>query len=756
MKETGLSDRICYLKQHRKENIRKQEIPMRDSIYREMQKIHAAESVEKQFAYGFKSFLERKPVLIQKEDLLAGFAYHYSYNSTFPADGPEDFDPAVKSVFHMDMEREIQDTREVLNLKAGDPLENQLYTFKEGVECWLYKHWHSGHCLAGYGRLLEKGFGGLLEDEQKKYVDGSCSKDTREAFSIVTSACISYIERYGNLAENMELLAETVEQRNRMKRIKECCRRIAKGKPESFFDALQLTWFAHELALCESYPSAVSFGRFDFYLFPFYKKDRDAGRITRKEALELIEAFWIKCSTSVKGYQNLMLGGTDEKGRCSVNDLTYLCMEASEYLKFDQPSLSFRWTEDMPKEALHAVLRLIKTGMGFPALFGEKYCREAKKRAGIKEKDLYQFAAVGCVELNIPGKEYALTEIARLNLPKVLELMLHEGKDPISGKQFSLHTAKKAEDLDHIHSFEEFYQWYLKEMEHFIRLGIECVNAFDKMYGEKYPLPYLSTMTEGCIEKGKDISAGGAIYNGSGFNAGGVATTIDSLLAVKKVVFEWKRLSLSAFVKVLDADYQGHEDLRLLVSNQCPKFGNDIDEMDVLGVDLVEKFINIVEEYETPRGGKYRAGLYTVEDHAIMGSFTGATPDGRRKGKALSNSFSPSQGKDTKGPTALMNTVTKFPLYKAGNGMVLDLKFTPSFLEKDNHIKAVTDLLSTYFSQGGMEAQLSVVSRDTLLQAQKHPEDYQDLVVRVSGFSAYFTSLRKVTQDEIISRTEVS
>lgn len=752
----GKSWRIETLKRKRKENIRREDIPLRDRIYREEAMRHPEASVEKQTAFGFCRFLEEKPILIQKEDLLAGFAFHYSYNSTFPADGPEDFDPAIKSVFHMDMDREIRETADVLGLKDTDPLLEKLHIFREGMDAWLYKHWHSGHFLAGYDRLVEKGFGTIFSDAEAAKEKHPENRDTLEAFQMTAKACTSYILRYRDLAQKLADDSGDGDTAFRMRRIQKSCERIAQGRPQTFFDALQLTWFAHELALCESYPASVSIGRFDSYLYPFYHADREAGRITEEETLELIEAFWIKCSTNTKGYQNLALGGTDSEGKCMANDLTCLCMQASRELKFDQPSLTFRWTQDLPDRVWEEILSLIRTGMGFPALFGESCCRQAKAKAGIRPEDLHRYAFVGCVELTIPGKEYVLTEAARLNLPKILELMLHQGIDPVSGKQFPLRQKKTAEEIDQIDRFDQFFSWYLQEMEYWIGLGADAVCAFDRMYGEKYPLPFLSILMEGCVESGKDVSSGGAVYNGTAFNQCGIATVTDSLTAIRQLVFEQKKLPLSAYVKAMDANYEGYEILRKQAEKKCPKFGNDNDRADQIAVEIMERFCKAVEQRETPRGGRFRPGFYTVEDHAIMGSYTGATPDGRKKGEALSNSFAASQGKDISGPTALINTVRKFDLSRAGNGMVLDLKFTPTFLDGETGQQALRQLLDTYFSRGGMEVQISVVSGETLRRAQERPEEYQDLVVRVSGFSAYFTSLRKVTQDEIIRRTEVA
>lgn len=751
-----MEQNIQRLRQTRKDYIRRQEIPLRDKLYREMAALHAEESVEKQFAYGFEKFLQEKSILIQKDDLLAGFAFHYSYNSTYPANGPEDFDPTIKNMFHMDVDREIREVKERIDIEQEKALSEKLQIFKNGIESWLYKHWHSGHVAAGYDRLIEKGFGQILQQEEDMIQVHPEKKDTLEAFQIVTRACIQYILRYQALAKKIAKESRQEEQKCRMERIAESCGRIAKGVPETFFDGVQLTWLAHELVLAENYPASVSIGRFDYFLYPLYEKDRKENRITRQEALELIEAFWIKCSANIKSYQNLTIGGTDSFGKSSVNDLTYLCMEATKRMKFDQPSLTFRWTDDLSEDVWPAIVDLMKTGMGFPAIFYDPCCQKAKEKMGIFKQDLYRYAPVGCVEITIPGKEYCLTEIGRLNLPKILELMFHQGRDGKNGKMFPLKNPKSYKEMDAIKDFEEFLKWYLSEMKHFLEIGVECVNACDRMYGQRYPLPLLSTMMEGCIEKGVDVSSGGACYNNSAFNMGGIATITDSLAAIQKLVYEEKRLKISDFIMVLDANYEGYEEIRQMAWHKCPKFGNDNDDVDQIGVKVAEVFAETLEQYRCPRGGGFRTGMYTVEDHAIMGNVTGATPDGRLKGDAFSNSMSSVQGKDMLGPTALINSVNKFDFTRATNGMVLDLKFTPTFLEKSKHINDLKALIETYFFRGGMEVQVSVVSRETLVEAQRNPKEYQDLIVRVSGFSAYFTTLRKVTQDEIIRRTEVS
>ena len=416
----------------------------------------------------------------------------------------------------------------------------------------------------------------------------------------------------------------------------------------------------------------------------------------------------------------------------------------------DQPSVNFRWTDDMPEEAWQAVLELIRAGMGFPALLYDPCCMKAQIKDGISREDVWNYGFVGCVEMAIAGKENAFTELARLNLPKLLNLMLHDGKDSCSDKVFRMKSQKPVADIQ---DYDMLVQMYMEEIEDWIRRILQNLNRIEILYAAKYPLPYLSVLTEDCISRKKDVMVGGAKYNSVGFNLCGVATAVDALAAIRDIVFEKHLVTLGEYIAILDRDFEGQEQLRQYAGSRTPKYGND-KEIDQMASKIERLVSDILKEYRNYWGGPYRLGLYSVEDHAIMGMHTGATADGRKCGESLSNSSGASQGKDIHGPTALINSVTQFPMEEAGNGMVLDVKFTPSLLEEETGQNALRSLIETYFHKGGMEMQVSVVSGETLRKAQQKPEDYADLIVRVSGFSAYFCSLRKATQDEIIKRTE--
>ena len=761
--------RIQVLKENRKKYARTSEIPVHDDAYREAVREYPEASVEEQYAYGFANTLAKKEILIPEDDLLAGYLFQYAYNVNFPMKVSEDFDPAERAKFQMDMEREIKETKELQSESASDELDE----FADAVEAWLVKHWHSGHTLAGYEMLLNTGWGALLTqvEEQLGKAQSEKEKQTVHAFQIVLKACMSYMHRY---------LEEVERQLNRLKRNnnidkgnyndsyndgfgtrRECLERmrdalmnIETKAPETFYEALQLLTLANEMMYCENIPSGISLGRIDYYLYPFYRKDVDAGRLNYEETGELIEAFWLKCSCQKKAYQNMTLGGCDADGRCSVNDLTYLCLESAANLRVDQPSVNFRWTDDMPEEAWKAVLALIRTGMGFPALLYDPCCMKAQMNNGVSKDDVWKYGFVGCVEMAIPGKENAMTELARLNLPKLLDLLLHQGKDTCSDKIFRMKNQKSLAEFE---TYEELEQAYLNELEYWVRKIIRNLNRIEHLYAEKYPLPYLSVLTEDCIGSRKDVMAGGARYTSVGFNLGGIGTAVDALAAIRDVVYDKNMVTLEECMEILDEDFEDSEQIQRYLSARAPKYGNDQSrewDVDQIAFRLEKRVSDTLKEHRNYWGGSYRFGLYTVEDHAIMGMHTGATADGRKSGESLSNSSGASQGKDTHGPTALINSVTNFPMEEAGNGMVLDVKFTPSLLEEETGKRALRSLIETYFHKGGMEMQISIVSVETLRAAQEHPENYADLIVRVSGFSAYFCSLRKATQDEIIKRTE--
>jgi formate C-acetyltransferase len=417
---------------------------------------------------------------------------------------------------------------------------------------------------------------------------------------------------------------------------------------------------------------------------------------------------------------------------------------------FDQPLLCLRYDESMSDELWEEAVAVVQTGTGFPAFFSDKACIAAKEKMGHSPEDAHDYAMIGCVEMTCPGKEYAKTEVLRVNWPKVLELMLNDGKSSMSEDIIKPYTSR---DLNSIQSFEEFYDWYKDELLKHTAFAMESINRLDPMVPERFPTPYMSILMEGCIQKGKDVTGGGTKYNNSGISACGMANAVDSLAVIRKLVFEDKKYTLQEIADAAFVDFQGYEDM-LVDINHCPNFGNDDDSVDWMMSDLIDAYGKLVDSTTNPRGGRFQLGLYSVEDHAKMGQLTGGLPSGRLSGTAFANAMAPVQGKDKIGPTAVVNSVVKSDLSTATNGMVLDMKFNPTFFQVESHKAALRALINSFFRQGGMEMQFNVVDRATLRDAQAHPEKHWNLVVRVSGFSAYFRSLMKTTQDEIIARTE--
>lgn len=749
--EVKLSPRLQEIMAHRHDHYDREEIGGRDPLYREAFAACPNDIKALQFAKGFAHFLAHKKILLCEYNILAGYPYRYTYETTMAINMPADFDPQFRPPSYVAPQQEAQDCIDFHHYAPGSPEYKQMKTFSKAIETWLFKHWESGHIIPGWERLLNLGFGGLIQ-EGRSYLATANEQQKQfiEAMLICDEAAAQYILRYAELArDRAEKTASTV-YRQYLTRIAQACTHIAYGTPRTFFEAVQLLWLAHELLYAENYPASISFGRLDKYLYPFYQKDVAASILTYEQAADIVDALFIKFGASLHAYQNITIGGSVAGEGFLANDVTYLFLQASRKTLFDQPLLTLRYNHNMPEKMWDETIALLKTGIGLPAFFGDEVCTEAKLKMGHELADAREFGMIGCVEMACPGKEYAKTEVLRVNWGKILELMMHSGQCTCSDDKFELFHPHK---LEEINTFQEFYDWYKAELLDTTAMAMDCINKLDEAVMWCYPTPYLSTLMEGCFAKGLDVTGGGTKYNNTGISACGQANAVDSLAAVKKLVFDDHKLTLTEFAAALRADFAGQEEL-LKAIGECPKYGNDCDEVDAYMADLVDAYGYLVDNTRNPRGGKFQLGLYSVEDHSKMGIHTGALPDGKRKGAALANAQSPVQGRDVIGPTAVINSLLKTDLTHATNGMVLDLKFSPSFFDNKRHEDALKALIKTYFDRGGMEIQFNVVSRDTLIDAQLHPEKHKDLVVRVSGFSAYFTSLIKETQDDIIARTE--
>lgn len=743
------SSRIEALRARMGAHLCPQDIPARDACYRQVFE-RAGNTGVTATAEAFASFLSQKRICLLEEDLLAGYLCCYTYNSTLPMrTGPEP-GPNGRLRYQIDPEEEAAALARHYNWPKEDERSRLMGRFFLGMKAGQYKHFQSGHVIPGYNRVLAQGIGGLMAEGEKHLpaVKGP-AKEQVAAMLRCLEAARDYILRYAALARRMAADASGAARRSQLLKIAAACNYISLGKPRTFFEAVQLLWLSHELIAVESPPSAVSFGRLDQYLYPFYLADLEAGRITPAGACELVDALWLKMAELPMGFQNVTLGGSRPDGSCGVNDLSYMCLSASYRLRFDQPLLSVRYTPDIPPDFWEAMLQLMGAGTGFPAIFNEAVCAQAKMRAGLSPADAADFAIVGCVELSGQGCELSNTETLRVNLPLVLERALNKGWCAGANAYLPVREGRALQDFT---DFPAFYDWLSKEIVFTCKEGLQAVDWLDRLWGRCWPTPFLSATLRGCFATGKDATQGGTVYNNTPLNLCGMASLADSLAALRSLVFEQKKVTLADFTQALKQNYEGWAWLRELAQG-CPKYGNHQAAADGLLAALLKDIGRGVQAFRPSRGGRVQLGLYTVEDHATMGRLTGALPDGRLAGTALSNGMGSVQGRDVSGPTALMQSALEAADHRmAANGLVLDIKFSQALFRGAACKGAFRHLLSVYFAQGGMELQCNVVDRETLLMAQKYPDQYASLLVRVSGFSAYFTTLSKTTQDEIIAR----
>jgi formate C-acetyltransferase len=703
---------------------------LRREVYRRETQAHAGEPAVLRMAHCLGAYLLEKEIIFEDERL-AGF-YLFAGNAfSSPVNTAEEVLFAYRELPGVETQA-CQDLSELVK-----------YT-----EQGMCTRAPAGHVIAGYEKVLAVGIGGLIAETEAAIVEKG-ETPFRRAALIVCQAASIFIRRYGAKAADLAQGSTGGIQSNYL-RVARACDWIAERPPRDFFEAVQLVCLVHEIIITEQRSGSLSLGRFDHYLAPFYERDKLAGRIDPQSAAQIVEAFFLKLASVRRSFQNLTVGGYDTSAGCCYSDLTQIILRACRKLHKDQPLLTLRWHPGMPADLWEDILDLITSGIGFPALFNDAVCIEAKRRAGISEEDAEQYAIVGCVELSAGGKEYAHTEGLRVSWLKVLELMLNGGRCMVSGEEFTLAEPRP---LETVVDFADFYAWYRRELGYVTQTAIRAANILDGNYHNHWPSPFLSATMDRCIESGLDATAGGTRYNNSAINAAGMANTIDSLLAIRKFVFEERRFSLAELSALLRENFANMEATRLSIINGCPRFGSDAQAAEMMA-DMAAYFHSIVREFDNPRGGRWELGFYTVDSHGWLGERTGASPDGRRQGYALANAMSPVQGTEKSGPTEVLQEVAMTNNTFFGNGMVLDIKFHPRFFQPPAHRKAFRSMVETYFDMGGMEIQFNVIDRQTLINARLHPEQYRDLLVRVSGFSAYFTSLRETVQDEIIDRTE--
>jgi len=643
--------------------------------------------------------------------------------------------------------------------------------YEAGIFTEFMEQRSPGHTVLD-DKIYHKGISDFIADidaslRKLDYLNDADAYDKQEelrAMCICAEALIRFAERYAEKARELAQREKDEQRKKEWERIAEVCTHVPAHPPRDFWEALQYYWFVHLGVTTELNPwDAFNPGRLDQHLYPFYRQGLEEGTLTREQAEELLQCFWVKFnnqpappkvgvtaaeSGTYTDFAQINTGGVKEDGSDAVNEVTFLILGVIEEMRLLQPSSSIQVSKKSPDRFIKRAAQIIRTGFGQPSVFNTDATVQELVRQGKSLVDARQGGTSGCVEVGAFGKEnYNLT--GYLNMPKVLEIALHNGVDPRSGKRIGLETG----DPESFASFEELFAAYRKQLDHFIDIKVRGNNVIERLYAHYMPAPFLSLLISDCIATGKDYHDGGARYNTSYIQGVGLGTITDAMAAIKYHVYDRKTLTLRALLDALHANFVGHERVQQMLLNRTPRYGNDDDYADGMMRALFEVYYNAIEGRKNTRGGVYHINLLPTTCHVYFGSVLGATPDGRLAGKPVSEGISPVQGADRCGPTAVIKSVAKMDHLRTG-GTLLNQKFTPQLLRSDAGLEQLLHLIRTYFSLDGHHIQFNVVDAATLRAAQQNPQQYRDLIVRVAGYSDYFCDLSRALQDEIIARTE--
>ena len=585
-----------------------------------------------------------------------------------------------------------------------------------------------------------------------------------EAMAISCDAAILFAERHAELAEQMAAKEQSPQRKAELEKIADVCHWVPAHAPRDLWEAIQMYWFVHLGTVTELNGwDSMNPGHIDQHLFPFYQKGIADGTLTRDKAKELISCLWIKFnnqpappkvgvtaleSGTYNDFTNINIGGVDRNGNSATNEISYMILEIQEELHELQPGLSIHIAENTPDEFLLAGIKVIRQGHGYPSIFNPDTYVKEMVRAGKSLEDAREGGCSGCIEVGAFGKEaYLLT--GYLNTPKILEITLNNGIDPETGKKLGLETG----DPRTFKTFEELYEAWHKQMVYFVNLKLSVNNYIERMFSLYAPATFLSLYIDDCIEKGKDYYSGGARYNTTYIQCTGLGTITDCFTTLKKHVFEEGKYTMDEILKAVAKNWEGEEKMRQYIRNHTPFFGNDDEYADTIAVRVYDDLVKAIEGRPNTRGGKTELNMLSTTCHNYFGSVCGATPNGRMAHFAISDGTSPAHGSDSHGPTAVIKSLGKLDQTKSG-GTLLNVRFVPALLKREEDQKKLGSLIRTYFKFGGHHIQFNIVDTATLYDAQKHPDEYKDLLVRVAGYSDYFNDMTEQLQNEIIARTE--
>lgn len=616
--------------------------------------------------------------------------------------------------------------------------------------------------MLDFKRRIEENIAGL---DYRLDPEATDKAEQWKAMVISCEAVIIFAERHADLAEEMVTTETDSQRKEELRKIAQVCRKVPAHKPETLWEAIQMYWFCHLGTITELNGwDAMNPGHFDQHLTPFYERELSQGTLTREEAKELICCFWIKVnnhpsppkvgitareSGTYNDFTNINLGGLKRDGSDGTSELSYIMLEVIEELHILQPGSSVHISSKTPDKFLHAAAKVIRQGHGYPSVFNPDTYIMEMVRQGKSLEDAREGGCSGCIEVGAFGKE-AFLLTGYLNVPKIFEVTLNNGIDPVTGKKVGLETG----DPRSFTTFEQLYEALMTQVRYVVDLKIRVSNYIDRMFAKYAPAPFLSVVIDDCISKGRDYYDGGPRYNTSYIQCCGLATVTDSLAAIKKHVLEEKRFTIDALLKAVADNFEGEEFMRQTIMNRTPFFGNDDDYADDIAVRVYDDLVDTIDgNPNIKEGGKYHLNMLSTTCHIYFGKVLGATPNGRLAGKSISDGTSPSHGADTNGPSAVIKSLGKLDHEKSG-GTLLNQRFLPSLVKRDEDIRKLGQLIRSYFYLGGHHIQFNIVDTATLMAAQQCPDDYKDLLVRMAGYSDYFNDMNNDLQQEVIERTE--
>ena len=730
-------------------------------------------------AKALKAALEEIQIRILPDERIVGNRTRgVRYGVVFPETGASWIDREFETLptrpqdrFHINMEDVEEFRRDIYPYWKGRSLEDKVRA-AAGEEIddvakvvKINQKDHSqGHICPNTEKWLRLGPAGIRAEAEARLKEALTQeqKDFYHGVILVMEGASDFIRRYADLAHKLN----EQHQNETLNEVQDICLKLADAPASTYHEALQATWFLYVILQMEGNASSFSPGRMDQYLYPYFRFSRDRG-MSLAEALNLTEHLWLKFNQIVylrnsnsaryfAGFPigfNVAIGGQHLDGTDASNELSYLFLKAQSHLLLPQPNLSLRVFRGSPEPLLEMASRVVGQGSGIPQLFNDEAVIPALKAQGVSHEDAVNYAIVGCVELTTHGNSLGWSDAAMFNMVKALELTLTGGVDLLTGKRMG----PAGPGLSGYGTFEELEAAFAKQLDGYMDRMVSLIAVVDRMHAENLPTPFLSSVIDDCLATGRDVTQGGAHYNFAGVQAIQVANVADSLAAIRKFVYEEKSVSARELMDALENNFEGSELLRLRLINKAPKYGNDIPEVDELGAKWTRYFANRLKIYKNRRGGSYQMGLYTVSAHVPMGQNVGASADGRHARDPLADGgVSAMYGRDTQGPTALLKSVSALPFELAGNGALLNMKFLPQFFKTDAGIMKFVDFIRAFCSLGISHVQFNVISEADLRAAQKDPDAYRGLTVRVAGYTAYFVELALDLQEEIIARRTYS